>query len=177
MNSVVENMTAPSRNDAVGASLAKSSVLVIGWGNDLLGDDAVGRLVAQEIEARHWPGVEVVDVHQLTPELSVQLRQTECVIFVDACMDMDQETVHLRKLSLDADADPLASAHGATPEGLLSLADALYGARTEAWLIGVPARVFEPDRPLSELARAGFNAAVDAICRRVRTGTITNVNP
>ncbi len=164
-----------SKRRFVGASLAKSSVLVIGWGNDLLGDDAVGRLVAQDIATRHWPGVEAVDVHQLTPELSVQLSRTECVIFVDACMDSEQETVRLRKLSRDVHADPLASGHVATPEGLLRMADALYDARPEAWLIAVPARAFELGQPLSEIARAGFDAAVRAIRQRVLTGTKTNL--
>jgi Ni,Fe-hydrogenase maturation factor len=51
----------------------QSAILVIGYGNELRGDDAIGQWVARAVAA-----------HQLTPELAEDLAHTDYAVFVDA---------------------------------------------------------------------------------------------
>src|SRR5262245_1795360 len=71
-----------TRDDAVVGG--RWSVVVIGYGNDLRGDDAVGLRAAQAVAAWDMPGVCGLAVHQLTPELAEILAGAALAIFVDA---------------------------------------------------------------------------------------------
>src|ERR1043165_3956952 len=61
-------------------------LLVIGYGNELRGDDAAGPEVARSIAELQLPGVEVLVRPILTPELADNVAQAATVIFVDAGM-------------------------------------------------------------------------------------------
>lgn len=60
--------------------------LVIGYGNELRGDDGVGPKVAEAVEAWKLAGVSVLALRQLTPELAADLAVVRRVIFVDAAL-------------------------------------------------------------------------------------------
>jgi Ni,Fe-hydrogenase maturation factor len=60
-------------------------VLVIGYGNTLRRDDGVGVRVAEAVAADpRFAHVRVLAVHQLTPELALDIGSASLVIFVDA---------------------------------------------------------------------------------------------
>src|SRR5579885_1525828 len=100
--------------------------LIIGYGNTLRGDDAVGYLAAERLASTITdPGVEIRAVHQLTPELAERISQAEKVIFLDAAVDGDRGAI--QKRAIVPAADPQAWTHSSTPEGLLSMASALFG--------------------------------------------------
>src|SRR5262245_30725916 len=67
------------RSSAVGG---RWSVVVVGYGNELRGDDAVGPRVAQAVAAWDLPGVCGLAIHQLTPELAEILAAAARAIFV-----------------------------------------------------------------------------------------------
>ncbi len=58
--------------------------LVIGVGSDLRRDDAVGRHVAEVIEAMALDHVSVLVTTQLVPELVEPISAADRVVFVDA---------------------------------------------------------------------------------------------
>jgi Ni,Fe-hydrogenase maturation factor len=60
--------------------------VVIGYGNDLRGDDALGPLAATAVAEWDMPGVQAIAAHQLMPELAEPLAQADLAIFVDARM-------------------------------------------------------------------------------------------
>ena len=62
----------------------KSDLLVIGYGNELRGDDGVGPAAARAVAGWNRPGIVALDVHQLTPELADDVGQAGYVVFVDA---------------------------------------------------------------------------------------------
>src|SRR5690349_11507086 len=66
------------------------STLVIGYGNDLRGDDAVGQRVAMAVARWRRPGVMAIAAHQLTPELATWLVRAKFAIFVDASYVEDE---------------------------------------------------------------------------------------
>jgi hydrogenase maturation protease len=136
-------------------------VLVIGFGNDLRGDDAVGRHVARAVASWECPGVRVLDMHQLTPELAEPLSGADQAIFVDACMSDSDRSVHLR--SLETIGVENLTSHGCDPEWLLALTSELYGRRPKSWLLTVPVFETELAQGLSSPARALVAEALSRI--------------
>lgn len=59
-------------------------VLVFGWGNPSRGDDALGPLFVEAVEAMALPGVECLTDFQLQVEHALDLKGRERVLFVDA---------------------------------------------------------------------------------------------
>ena len=112
------------------------ATLVIGYGNTLRGDDAVGRLAADTVEAWRLRDVKTLSVHQLTPELAEDIAAAQQVIFIDAAANASWQPL-----------TPATSArsltHHVDPQGLLALASALYGAMPTAYLLTLPAIDFD----------------------------------
>ena len=153
------------------------SVVVIGYGNDLRGDDAVGPLAAAAVAAWDAPGIRALAVHQLTPELAEALAAANLAIFVDARAPVPNQerggegqqpiAVH----SLEPAAVDSAIGHAGDPGALLALAAALYGRCPAAWLITVPAHSFEFGAGLSPAAECGLATALQQIRERIASST------
>jgi hydrogenase maturation protease len=132
--------------------------LVIGYGNDLRGDDAVGPLAATAVAEWDAPGVWALAVHQLTPELAEALAAADLAIFVDACTSPERaevETQRIEPATIDS-----ALGHTGDPCALLALTAALYGRCPSAWSITVPAQSFAFGAGLSPAAERGLAAAL-----------------
>ena len=68
-----------------GAQPPRDDVLVIGYGNALRGDDAVGLRAAERLAADgRLPGARIDACHQLTPELAADIAAARLVVLVDA---------------------------------------------------------------------------------------------
>ncbi len=134
-------------------------VLLIGYGNDLRGDDAAGRLVAQRVRAYDAVAVEVHSVHQLTPECAEIVAKAGRVVFVDAYVAAEGDPARAAHIARDAPGARLD--HVGSPESLLALADCVYGRRPDAWLVTVPAVSFAYGAAPSDTTRAGIADAVD----------------
>ncbi len=135
-------------------------VIIIGYGNDLRGDDAAGRAAAERLAALQMPGVQVLSVHQLMPEHATLLAQTHMAIFIDADSSGCQM---VRVTHLAPGATWSAMGHAAAPEGLLSLAAAVYGQSPNGWLIHIPASHCDLGAPLSSQAEDGVADAVEIV--------------
>ncbi len=125
--------------------------LVIGIGNPLRGDDGVGPHLAATVAASvSFPGsaghgggqVQVLVVHQLTPELAEPLSEARRALFLDAWLASTASRPCLQPLRPAPHWE--GSSHRLTPAVLLGLADLLYGATPTAQLLLVPAFVMEP---------------------------------
>jgi hydrogenase maturation protease len=115
--------------------------LVIGYGSPIRGDDAVGPMLADQIqhavESGDWPpGTEVQSRHILTAELVADIERAERVIFLDAAANLSPGEIRHRKLTPDA-AAPSTMAHFHDPRELLAWCEALYGSAPDAWIITV----------------------------------------
>lgn len=130
-------------------------LLVIGYGNELRGDDAVGPRAARLVASWQRTGVKALAVPQLAPELAAELADAERVAFVDAAAE---GRVRWRPVAPVPEAVNLG--HVSTPGWLLGLAGEVFGRAPEAWLVTVPARQFEYGAPLTPLAADGLRVAV-----------------
>jgi len=154
--------TKDERRKALGSSsfvLRPSSFVVIGYGNELRGDDGIGQQVARAVAAWNLPGVRALAVRQLTPELAEDLAHAHDAIFIDAYRaDAIEADVYVRPIIPDSCCD--LSGHSGDPDALLALAQAIYGQHPRAWLIAIPATSCEYGADLSRGAKAGVSRAL-----------------
>jgi hydrogenase maturation protease len=146
--------------------------LIIGYGNRLRSDDAVGVLAAERLhETSSDPHVEILAVHQLTPELAAPISRADRVIFIDACVHGSRGEISVRSIrsALLPDA---AFTHHATPEGLLAAARSLYGRAPDACLISVAGDDFSFALEPSYQLRDSVDSVVCLLRRMLRAATI-----
>lgn len=130
-----------------------TGTLIIGYGNLLRGDDAVGCHAAHELEQRYRddPGVEVIATQQLTPEMAEDVSRCGFVLFLDASSAEEPGTIRQTRI-LPGNA-PGGFTHQLTPSSLLSAAQQLYGDTPEAICITLEGWSFEVGNKLSGGAR------------------------
>ncbi|HOW68439.1 MAG TPA: hydrogenase maturation protease [Candidatus Paceibacterota bacterium] len=143
-----------------------SQVIIIGYGNELRGDDAIGRHIVRAIEAQHIRGVVTADLHQLLPETVELICPCRFAIFVDACLDSAISEVSVTPVILRA-AD-LWRTHLANPESLLALCQAIHGRMPEAWWVRVPVFTVDFAQGLSVAANHNKTVALDKIDRLLK---------
>lgn len=137
--------------------------LVIGYGNSLRGDDGVGQLVAEKVAQWDLPNLRSLGVHQLTPELGVEIAQVEVVIFVDAATSVEEVTVE----TLQPQAETGDLAHASNPHSLLLLSQVLYNHCPVAYRVLIPAVNFDFGEQLSLVTQTGMAQALREIARKI----------
>jgi hydrogenase maturation protease len=123
-------------------------ILIIGYGNPLRGDDAFGHMAAERLrESFTGPDIEILAVHQLTPELTDPISRASRVIFLDAAATGEPGAVEQRPIG--GDEDTARGTHHSTPGALLALAKVLHGGNPPGVLITVAGLDFGIGNPLS----------------------------
>ncbi len=162
------------------STLPTHSVLVIGYGNELRGDDAIGPRIINAIEDWQVPTVQTKILHQLTPELAEELARSEWVIFVDACQFNGPHNVQVRPLEAigceTSGSSVPALGHTCDPQSLLALAQSTYGHRPHAWSIEVPAEDFSMGEHLSATAEEGIAEALEIIQTLIPTQKMADLS-
>ncbi|MFP4149307.1 MAG: hydrogenase maturation protease [Nitriliruptoraceae bacterium] len=137
-------------------SPSPAPVLVIGVGSLLRTDDAVGRKVADRVEAMALEQVEVLSLHQLTPEVAPLAADRDLVIIVDAAVDVTALTVR----ELEIDTSGALMTHHLGPAGLLSFGAKLGWRPHRAVSLSVPVRDLEVGTEVSSEGARLVDAAV-----------------
>jgi hydrogenase maturation protease len=142
-------------------------ILIIGYGNPLRCDDAVGDHIIQALEQRQIRGdIRLMSVYQLTPELVELIRQARCVIFIDARAggnpgDIVRENVH-------PEIGTGAFTHHVSPSTLMGAAYELYGSSPEAVLFSVTGSRFTFGETLSPDVKLAVPLALMAVEEIIR---------
>ena len=142
-------------------------VTVIGYGNDLRSDDAIGQRVAKSVARWRRPGVMAIAAHQLTPELATWLVPATFAIFVDASRAEDESSSFYSR-RIEPSSGALVHGHTGDPQALLALTQLAYGRCPPAWWVTIPAQCFDFGTDLSPTARRGAAAALRHIRALVR---------
>jgi hydrogenase maturation protease len=132
-------------------------VLIVGYGNPLRGDDGYGWHAAERLrQVIDDPEVEVLALHQLTPELMEPLSRAQRAIFIDA--------------SVPSPAAPRAGTplrpsftHHLTPGALMAGAQTLYGRAPEAILLTTPGENFGFGEGLSGRVQRALDETVEKV--------------
>ncbi len=113
------------------------SIVIIGFGNTLRGDDALGPIAAERLEALVGDdGVEVFVRQTLTPELAGSLANASYALFIDASKVGEAGVVQERELAPDPNSD-VSLVHFLDPVALLTWTQQIYGRVPEATLLTV----------------------------------------
>jgi hydrogenase maturation protease len=145
----------------------KNRTLVIGFGNPLRGDDGFGWEVAARLTSVENDGsIEVLTVHQLTPEMIETLSQFNQVIFIDASCEGIPGEWRCDPVSA-GEINPNALGHRFGIPELLGHARKLYGSTPQALLISVSGESFECRDHLTPRIEAGASEVVAYIRNRV----------
>jgi hydrogenase maturation protease len=141
-------------------------VLILGWGNPLRGDDALGWRAAEQLSEGLAGCQATVHVsHQLLPEFAFEIAGSDLVIFIDAACDNGPFGRVRFERVVPRRCDSAAFSHHIDPPALLDMAQALYGSHPEAYLFTVAGRSFEYGEELSpEVA-----AAVPELLAQIRS--------
>jgi hydrogenase maturation protease len=113
------------------------SVLVLAIGNPQREDDGVAWKLA---EALHGDNLDVRRVHQLVPELALDVSRAEAVLFIDARQGGEPGSVRLAPV--EPGPDRLGITHAVSPRALLFYAETLYGRAPRAHLLTVAGERF-----------------------------------
>lgn len=153
--------------------------LVVGYGNVLRSDDGIGWHVADRLAADpRLDGVTVLRLHQLTPELALDVSEASFVILVDARHGPPAGTFVIERVGHVEDASTTWS-HHLDPESLVGLALELYGRAPEVFTVGVGIASLDVGDELSPTVAAQVTAITDAVTALViaRAHTAVPVSP
>jgi hydrogenase maturation protease len=138
-----------------------SPYLVIAIGNPSRGDDALGPLIAERLEALGLPDVEVLTDFQLQIEYALDLRGREEVIFVDATL-AGEAPFTFEAIAPGDDAS--VTTHALSPKALLAGYARLTGeAPPRATVLAVRGQAFELGEGLSAQAAANLESGWAAL--------------
>jgi hydrogenase maturation protease len=146
-------------------------VLVLAIGNPSRGDDALGPLLAERLEAAAPPGVEVIVDFQLQIEHALDLEGRRRVIIVDASR---LAAAPFEWQKPEADSTMLHTTHALSPAALLGAAVRVGSMPpADVRVLAVRGDAFELGAPLSTAAARHLDAAwraLDAACREATGG-------
>ena len=140
--------------------------LVIAYGNRLRGDDAVGWVVADALrDDVRMESVDVLAVHQLTPDLANEMTSASRVVFVDARLDSGLAPGVVAVDTVLSEFDAGSMTHNVGAGTIMSLADALYGVHPPALAVTVAIKSVEPGADLSSAVSASVSELVETVIR------------
>lgn len=132
-------------------------ILVFGWGNPSRGDDALGPLFVERIEAMKLPDVECLTDFQLQVEHALDLRGRQRILFVDASVD----TATIAATRIEPSRDSTFTSHAISPQSVMqTYLDIEKVAPPPCWLLAIGGASFELGEPISDRAAANLEAAL-----------------
>jgi hydrogenase maturation protease len=144
-------------------------VLVVGYGNTLRRDDGVGWRLAARLDADpRLAGVAVIQRHQLTPDLALDMSTAELVVLVDADDGLAPGTIAIGAVQPDPTAQTRWS-HHTDPATLLALTEQLYGRTPRVVVVRCGVQSLDVGDELTPGVEAAVPLVIDAIVELVRS--------
>jgi len=137
-------------------SITKSTCIV-GIGNTLRGDDAVGKYVAEAIGKNNLPGITIIITQQLDIGLAEDLSKFGTVIFIDA--SLNEKTFSFEPLELQ-DHTSQSISHHINADLLVRLTQQLFSTPTQFYICAIGASNFEMGNAISASTKANADAAI-----------------
>lgn len=139
-----------------------ASLLIFAYGNPSRGDDALGPLLLERLQALNLPHVETLTDFQLQVEHAYDLQGRERVLFIDASVSCTAPYAFSR---LAAQKDTSYTTHVMSPMAVLHVYRELYGDPPPAYLLQVRGERFELGAALSPEAVVNLQASFDLLRR------------
>ncbi len=134
--------------------------LIIGIGNPSRGDDAVGPLAVERLEAMNLPDVELLTDFQLQVEYLLDMDGREEVIFIDATVDGAVDTFAFQAILPALDAS--YSTHELSPQAVLAAYERHYRRPApSSFVLAIRGRDFELGEGLSATVAGNLDTALN----------------
>jgi hydrogenase maturation protease len=141
--------------------------IIIGYGNPLRGDDALGYHAARKLsQLVNTKNVVIRTCHQLTPELAEEISTFDLAVFIDASVGDVPGTLSVAQID-SAKIPNRTFSHQLDAESILACSKALYGHVPISYLVTVTANSFEYMEDLSVPVRTRLPDLTDAVLRIV----------
>jgi len=151
-------MTVPSGNDGV---------LIVGYGNGLRSDDGVGRAVAEHLaDDPRLAGATVLSVHQLTPELAVDISRASVVVLIDAVLGGRPGEITAGRLA-PAVVPTASFTHHLDAASLVALATGLFGGDPLVKLVSIAGASMDVGDRLTPAVASAVPLAAEAVIQLV----------
>jgi hydrogenase maturation protease len=141
--------------------------LLIGIGNPLRRDDGVAQAVLDLLGGS--PGIDLLPLHQLTPEIASECAGYDPVIVIDA--DVSASVLKLRSLPDGTGMLRKAFTHAPGPEDIVAIARSVFGFRGRAFLCRIPVSDLEVGAGLTPHAQGMAHTAAKLIRQFVAGGS------
>lgn len=142
-----------------GLLLSRAGRLIVGIGNPGRGDDAVGPLAIERLEALRPPDVELLTDYQLQVEYLLDLEGRQEVIFIDASLIGEGPYAFAPVHALE---DHSFSSHALSPAAVLAAFERHFGSPPPpCFVLAIRAHEFELGAGLSAATEANLAAAMD----------------
>lgn len=141
----------------------RAPTLVFAWGNPSRGDDALGPLFADAVQAWQLPGVECLTDFQLQVEHALDLIDRQRVLFVDAALHHgDIQLPGFAVQRVGPRRDRSFSSHAMSPQAVLqALVDTQpHTPCPPAWLLTLHGHRWGLGDPVSAMANQGLHHAL-----------------
>lgn len=144
---------------------AHKPVLLLGYGNPSRGDDALGPMLLEMIEAdrRHGRAPDIFDTltdFQLQVEHALDLQRRQLVLFIDASLTA---TPPCELARLQPCRDDSFSSHAMSPAAVLAVYEQVCGQPPPAFLLAIRGHGFELGESLSAPAQAHLQQARELV--------------
>jgi hydrogenase maturation protease len=142
-----------------------AATLVVGYGNALRGDDAVGCRVAELLAGdTRLRGARIESRHQLTPELAEDIAAAGLVVLIDAAEgEASPGAVRVERVVRRGQLRALGGSHACDAPAIVELAERVYGRAAPVVLVYVAGQCFEPGSDLSPPVEAALPVAVETV--------------
>ncbi len=138
-------------------------ILIIGYGNELRGDDALGVVAAQLLEQAFPPEqVQVIVTHQLMPEMAEPLSQARLAVLIDASVKLKPGQILLEPLA-PVTQTTVRDTHGVAAAELMGCARLLYGSCAPTWMACVGGEDFSLKQGLTPAVAEATRRLVDQV--------------
>lgn len=133
-------------------------ILVIGYGNTLREDDAIGVLVAESLQEEACDeAIRYKVVQQLMPELAKDMSESDTVIFIDASVEIRPGETKKEQLRCQPDSTT-SNHHFFTAQHLLNLCYQLYNQSPSSYLYSMGVESIELKEGLSNTVQSQFDS-------------------
>lgn len=141
-------------------------ILIYACGNPCRQDDGLGisfcNAIDQWIKKEHIEHIDTDSNYQFNIEDASTISHYDTVIFVDAsCVDL--EAYKIEQIEPDNKTD--FSMHHITPRFVLFLAEQLFNAKPDAYVLQIKGYTWDLDKEMTQQAKKNLDSAVKDVCR------------
>lgn len=145
----------------------RRNLLVVGIGNPLRGDDAVGLYLLERLKKHYSFRLNCIDIYAPDVVLAENFAKYQHVVIVDAMKGLENKPFKLIPILPSSNKEPLKGigSHVFKWESILCLAECLYGNYPKTYLLGIGAYDFNFSDTISQACKKNAEEAFQFLVR------------